>query len=85
MERLLKIHLDFQIEDLAIPYFCVSTNLGRGTKSIHERGSLVHAIRASAALPGVKPPVVVDPELAIDSAILDNLSVILCNKNLWLT
>ncbi|MFT5452121.1 MAG: NTE family protein, partial [Enterobacterales bacterium] len=75
MERLLKVHLDFQIEDLALPYFCVSTNLGRGTKNIHERGCLVHAIRASAALPGVMPPVVVDRELAIDGAILDNLPV----------
>lgn len=75
MERLLKEHLDFQIEDLAIPYFCVSTNLGRGTKNIHERGCLVHAIRASAAIPGILPPVVVDQELAIDGAVLDNLPV----------
>jgi predicted acylesterase/phospholipase RssA/CRP-like cAMP-binding protein len=75
MERLLKVHLDYQIEDLALPYFCVSTNLGRGTKNIHERGCLVHAIRASAALPGVMPPVVVDQELAIDGAVLDNLPV----------
>lgn len=75
MTRLLNSHLDFQIEDLALPYFCVSTNLGRGTKNIHEKGSLVKAIRASAALPGVMPPVVVDGELAIDGAIVDNLPV----------
>jgi len=75
MKRLLKTHLDFQIEDLALPYYCVSTNLGRGIKNIHEKGSLVDAIRASAALPGVLPPAVVDGELAIDGAILDNLPV----------
>lgn len=75
MKRLLKTHLDFQIEDLPLPYYCVSTNLGRGIKNIHERGSLVDAIRASAALPGVLPPAVVNGELAIDGAVLNNLPV----------
>jgi NTE family protein len=75
MKRLLHEHMDFLIEDLPLPYFCVSTNLGRGTKNIHEHGSLVNAIRASAALPGVLPPAVVDRELAVDGALLDNLPV----------
>ncbi len=80
MSRLLKTQLDFQIEDLPLPYYCVSTNLGRGTQNIHESGSLVHAIRASAALPGVFPPVVVDQELAVDGAILNNLPVDIMQK-----
>jgi predicted acylesterase/phospholipase RssA/CRP-like cAMP-binding protein len=75
MKRLLEIHLAYQIEDLVLPYYCVSTNLSRGVKNIHEHGSLVDAIRASAALPGVLPPAVVNGELAIDGAILDNLPV----------
>jgi predicted acylesterase/phospholipase RssA len=75
MIRLLNRHLDYQIENLSLPYYCVSTNLGRGIKNIHEKGSLVNAIRASAALPGVLPPAVVDGELAIDGAILNNLPV----------
>lgn len=75
MKRLLRAHLDFQIEDMAIPYYCVSTNLGRGVKNIHTRGSLVDAICASAALPGVIPPAVVDNELTVDGALLDNLPV----------
>lgn len=75
MKRLLKVHLDYQIEDLYLPYFCVSTNLGRGIKNIHEQGSLIGAIRASAAMPGILPPAVVEGELAIDGAILDNLPV----------
>ena len=75
MKRLLKVHLDYLIEDLPLPYYCVSTNLGRGTKNIHESGSLVSAIRASAAMPGVFPPVVIDQELAVDGAVLDNLPV----------
>jgi len=81
MKRLLKVHLDYQIEDLYLPYYCVSTNLGRGTKNIHEQGSLVGAIRASAAMPGILPPAVVDGELAIDGAILDNLPVDIMQQN----
>jgi NTE family protein len=75
MKRLLYQYLDYQIEDLALPYFCVSTNLGRGVKNIHEEGSLVNAIRASAAMPGVLPPAVVNGELAVDGAVLNNLPV----------
>jgi predicted acylesterase/phospholipase RssA len=75
MKRLLKTHLDYQIEDLPLPYYCVSANLGRGIMNIHERGSLVDAIRASAALPGVLPPAVVNGELAVDGAVLNNLPV----------
>lgn len=75
MKRLLKVHLDYQIENLPLPYYCISTNLGRGTKNIHESGLLVDAIRASAAMPGIFPPVVVEQELAVDGAILDNLPV----------
>ena len=75
MKRLLYQYLDHQIEDLALPYFCVSTNLGRGVKNIHEEGSLVQAICASAAMPGVLPPAVVNGELAVDGAVLNNLPV----------
>lgn len=75
MRRLLRTYLDYQIEDAAIPYYCVSSNLGRGVKNIHTRGSLVNAICASAALPGVIPPAVVDAELTVDGALLDNLPV----------
>ncbi len=75
MKRLLYQYLDYQIEDLALPYFCVSTNLGRGIENIHEEGSMVKAIRASAAMPGILPPAVVDGELAVDGAVLNNLPV----------
>jgi len=75
MRRSIEEYLNFQIEDLPIPFFCVSTNLGRGIKNIHEAGSLVSALRASTALPGVFPPIVVDNELAVDGALIDNLPV----------
>jgi len=80
MKRSMEEYLNFQIENLPIPFFCVSTNLGRGIKNIHESGSLVYALRASAALPGIFPPLVVDNELAVDGALLDNLPVDIMQK-----
>ena len=75
MVRLLRKHMDLDIEDLPIPYFCVSSRLDRGEVLVHDTGNLVEAIRASAALPGVLPPAVVDSELVVDGAVLNNLPV----------
>ena len=75
MERLIEQHLPGQIEDLPVPFFCVSSNLGNGTVQVHEHGSLPRALRASVSLPGVFPPAVVNGQLAVDGGILDNLPV----------
>jgi NTE family protein len=75
MERLIHAHLEGDIEDLPVPFFCISSNLGRGIARVHDRGSLARAARASVSLPGVFPPAVVDGQLAVDGGILDNLPV----------
>ena len=75
MERLINMHLPGDIEDLPVPFFCISSNLGLGTPHVHERGGLAHAVRASLSLPGIFPPAVVNGQLAIDGGILDNLPV----------
>ncbi|MGB5104200.1 MAG: patatin-like phospholipase family protein [Steroidobacteraceae bacterium] len=75
MERLIDQHLGGDIEDLPVPFFCVSSNLGQGTVTVHERGSLPQALRASVSLPGVFPPAVIGRQLAVDGGILDNLPV----------
>ncbi len=75
MVRLLRKNLDVFIEDLPIPFFCVSSRLDKGEVHIHEQGDLVNALRASASLPGVLPPVVVNSELVVDGAVLNNLPV----------
>jgi predicted acylesterase/phospholipase RssA len=75
MDRLLAQHLDYQIEDLPVPFFCVSCNLDTGSTNLHEIGHLPEALRASAALPGIIPPAVVNQRLTIDGAIVNNLPV----------
>ncbi len=80
MQRLIDTYLTGDIEDLPLPFFCVSSNLGQGTLRVHDRGPLGPAVRASASLPGVFPPAVVDGHLAIDGGILDNLPVDLMRR-----
>jgi predicted acylesterase/phospholipase RssA len=75
MERMLHEYLDYRIEDLPIPFFCVSCNLDNGSTNIHEHGSLSEAVRASAALPGIIPPAIVKRRLAIDGSVVNNLPV----------
>ena len=63
------------IEDLPLRFFCVSANLTRAEKVIHERGPLWSAVRASLALPGIFPPVYADGDLLIDGGAMDNVPV----------
>ena len=75
MERLTQQHLAGEIEDLPIPFFCISTLLDSGEICIHERGSLWRALRATAALPGMLPPAVMNRRLVVDGAVVNNLPV----------
>lgn len=64
-----------QIEDLWIPFFCVSSNLTRAEVKTHHTGPLWKAVRVSGGLPAVVPPVVFDGDLHVDGALLNNLPI----------
>ncbi len=64
---------DRRIEDLWIPFLCVSTDLRAAKPVVHERGSLAQAVSASASLPGVLLPVVDDDRILVDGGIFNNL------------
>lgn len=66
---------DTAIEDLRIPFTAVATDLNAGRSVWFQRGSLVDAIRASIAIPGVIAPHVHDGRLLADGGILDPLPV----------
>lgn len=61
------------IEDLAKPFFCVSTNLSGTGRVVHRHGPLWLWLRASSAIPGVLPPVLHHGEVYVDGALVDNL------------
>ena len=62
-----------EIEDLPLPYFCVSTSLSGGGMAVHRDGPLWLWLRASSAIPGVLPPVLREGRVYVDGALVDNL------------
>lgn len=66
---------DVTIEDLPLPYFCVSSNLTTGHSDVHRRGILWRWLRASVAIPGVLPPVMINGEVLVDGGTMNNLPV----------
>jgi len=75
MERELQKHQRYQIEDMPVPFFCVSSVLDSGELKLHESGQLASALRASASLPAVLPPAVVNKRLMIDGSVLNSMPV----------
>lgn len=63
------------IEDLPLPFFCVSTSLSGNGMAVHREGPLWLWLRASSAIPGVLPPVLHGREVHVDGALVDNLPV----------
>ncbi len=71
-ERLLKHFGDTLIEDMVVPFFCVSSDIVEGAPRVHREGRLRDALRASIALPGILPPVVDGDALLVDGAVTNN-------------
>ena len=64
---------DVDIEDLWLPFFCVSSDLTKGEYHLHQRGRLRRALQASSSLPGVMPPVIWDDSVLVDGAVTNNM------------
>ena len=71
---------DIQIEDLWIPYFCVSSDLTSAKMRLHEQGPLWKSVRASISLPGVFPPVIYDGHVLVDGVVFNNIPVDIITK-----
>ncbi|MGE0596098.1 MAG: patatin-like phospholipase family protein [Hyphomonadaceae bacterium] len=74
-DRLQEHFGEVMIEDLTVPFFCVSTNLASGAIRVHRAGKLRDALRASISLPGILPPVIDGDALLVDGAVLRNFPV----------
>jgi predicted acylesterase/phospholipase RssA len=75
-ERMLDMMFgDDQIEDLWLPFFCVSTNLTRAEVVVHRHGDMERLVGASMRLPGVVPPMVENGDLLVDGGVLNNLPI----------
>ena len=79
LEKLLQQHLgDLQIEDLARPFTAVTSELATGHETWLSEGSLVEAIQAAYALPGVFAPRKINGRWLIDGALVNPLPVSVC-------
>jgi NTE family protein/lysophospholipid hydrolase len=66
---------EVQIEDLWLPFFCLSANLTTASVVVHDRGPLWLALRASTSVPGIHPPVCINGELLVDGGVLNNIPI----------
>ena len=68
-------HLGERIEELALPYAAVATDLRRGDEVVLTRGRVFDAVRASIAIPGIFTPWRVDGRLLVDGGLLNPVPV----------
>jgi NTE family protein len=66
---------DKHIEDLVLPFFCITANLTTSNADIHTVGTLWRWLRASVAIPGVIPPFNEAGEVHVDGGVIDNFPV----------
>ena len=78
-----EVYGEARIEDLWIPFFCVSSNLADGREVVHDSGPVWEAIRTTISLPGVFSPVpTANGDLLIDGAVLNPFPVDVMHRRL---
>jgi NTE family protein len=66
---------DTLIENLPMPYAAIATDVATGEAAALTRGSLVEALRASIAVPGLFRPARIDGRLLVDGGLAENLPI----------
>lgn len=67
---------DSRIEDLAIKYAAIATDLGEGGELVIKTGKVYRAAAASSAIPGFIPPVKLDGRTLVDGGVVDVLPIL---------
>jgi NTE family protein len=77
LERLIATTLgaDARIEDAQVPLAIVTTDLETGDERVFTEGELTLPLLASAAMPGVFPPVEIEGRLYIDGGVANNVPI----------
>ena len=76
LRSVLRRHLTFdRLEDATIPVLVVATDITTGEELVLSRGDATDAIAASAAIPGVFPPVMIDGRPLVDGAVANNVPI----------
>lgn len=69
---------DRDIESLSMPFAAVATHLERGTEVWLREGSVLKAVKASAALPGLMSPTKINNHWLVDGGLVNPVPVSLC-------
>lgn len=77
-ERLAEHLGGLRVEDLAVPFTAVSTDLVSGHEVWLREGDLIEAVRASYALPGVFPPIEQHGRWLVDGALVNPVPISVC-------
>ena len=64
-----------RFDEVQLPFQCVATHADLAVERWFEEGELTEAILASAALPAVYPPVVIDGQRYVDGGVVDNVPI----------
>ncbi len=76
LRRLLERHLPYRdLSRTAIPFHIVATNILTGTEVVLSSGPAIEAVLASAAIPGVFPPVELDGKYLAEGGIANNTPI----------
>ncbi len=76
LRTILGRHLAFErLEEAPTPLRVVATDIRTGEEVVLTAGDAVDAITASAAIPGVFPPVTIDGRVLVDGAVANNVPI----------
>jgi NTE family protein len=72
IERLVPVE---RFEELKVPFQCVAASVERAAEHWFSEGPIVPAILASAAVPGLLPPVEIDGEHFLDGGLVNSIPI----------
>ncbi len=76
MEDFLRVNIgDYTFDQLPKPFAAIGCDITTGKRVVLKEGPLALAVRASAAIPGLFPPVEWKDRLLVDGGLVDNLPV----------
>ncbi len=73
--RLQRLFGSASIEDLPMPFFCMSADITHARSMVHDHGPLVQWLAVGMSVPGVAPPFPYNGSLLLDGGLLNNLPV----------
>ena len=75
LRKLLTSYLPASFEELAVPFQCVAASIERAGAHWFSSGNLTDAVMASAAVPGLLPPVVINGEHFLDGGLVHSIPI----------